>query len=77
MAGAAGDGGCDGWGEGDAASAGVEARGIGAAAVEIRDVEAGAGARGGDTEETTGAKDGVPGVRDADGIRGAVGARTE
>lgn len=73
MAGAGGDGGCDGWGDGDASSAGVETRGIGAAAGEIRGAAAGAEARGCGTEEAADAKDGVP---DTLGTRGAVDART-
>lgn len=73
MAGAGGDGGCDGWGDGEVAS-GVE---TGATAGEIRGAEAGAGARGCGKEEAAAAKAGVPGTRGADGIRGAVDARTE
>lgn len=76
MAGAGGDGGCDGWGDGDASSVGVETRGIGAAAGEIRGAAAGAGARGDGTEEAADAKDGVPDALGADGTRGAVDART-
>lgn len=73
MAGAGGDGN----GDGDAASAGVEVRGAGMTAGEIRGAEAELGTRACGAEEAAEAKDGAPGERGADGIRGATGARTE